>query len=103
MNTHDEIAETARTESAGALSNGSEPPCCEWEFLHGLQTGPSYRAEVLPFRHLSRSIAFTRKPMKNNGWCYAVFLASDLQVGFFDGISDGKSFSAIPAPGSTVN
>jgi hypothetical protein len=29
MSTHDEIEETARTESAGALSNGSERPCCE--------------------------------------------------------------------------
>jgi hypothetical protein len=29
MNTHDEMAEAARTESAEALSNGSEPPCCE--------------------------------------------------------------------------
>ncbi len=73
MNTHDEIAETARTESAGALSNGSEPPCCEWKFLHGLQTGPSYRTEVLPFRHLSPSIAVYRA-----------------QADFFDGRSDGK-------------
>jgi hypothetical protein len=29
MNTHDEMAEAARTEGAGALSNGSEPLCCE--------------------------------------------------------------------------
>ncbi len=56
MSAHDEIAETARTESAGALSNGSEPPCCEKEFLQVLQTCPSYRSEVSPFRHLSPSI-----------------------------------------------
>ena len=60
MNTHDEFAETARTESAEALSNGSQPPSCEWEFLHGLQICPSYRAEVLPFRNLSPSIALKR-------------------------------------------
>ena len=29
MNTHDEMAEAARTEGAGTLSNGSEPLCCE--------------------------------------------------------------------------
>jgi hypothetical protein len=46
------------------------------------------------FRHLSRSIADTRKPVKNNGWCYAVFLLSDPQAKLFDGISDGKSFGS---------
>lgn len=44
------------------------------------------------FRHLSRSIAYTRKSLKNYGWCYAVFLASDPQAKLFDGISDGKKF-----------
>ena len=42
------------------------------------------------FRHLSRSIAYTRKPMKNHGWRYAVILVSDPQAKLFDGISDGK-------------
>lgn len=55
------------------------------------------------FRHLSRSIAYTRKRFKNYGWCYAVFLVSDAQAKLFDGISDGKKFPAIPAPGNTVN
>ena len=44
------------------------------------------------FRHQSLSIAWTRKSLKNNGWCYAVFLASDPQAKPFDGISDGKNY-----------
>jgi hypothetical protein len=56
---------------------------------------------------LSASIATYRQHAqaseKNNGWCYAVFLASDPQVKLFDGISDGTNFPAIPAPGNTVN
>jgi hypothetical protein len=55
------------------------------------------------FRHLSRSIAHTRKCLKNQGYCYAIFLASDPQAKLFDGISDGINLSAIPAPGNTVN
>ena len=45
------------------------------------------------FRHLSLSIAYTRKSLKNQGWCYAIILASDPQAKLFDGISDGKNFS----------
>jgi hypothetical protein len=69
MNTHDEMSQAARTEGAGALSNGSEPVCCKWGFLHALQSSQSYRVEVLPFRHLSLSIA----PKRN-------YLAVDLTV-----------------------
>jgi hypothetical protein len=69
MNTHDEMAEAARTEGAGALSNGSEPLCCKCGFLHALQSSQSYSVEVLPFRHLSPSIA----PKRN-------YLAVDLTV-----------------------
>jgi hypothetical protein len=69
MNTHDEMSQAARTEGAGALSNGSEPLCCKWKFLHALQSSQSYRVEVLPFRHLSPSIA----PKRN-------YLAVDLTV-----------------------
>jgi hypothetical protein len=69
MNTHDEMSQAARTEGAGALSNGSEPLCCKWKFLLALQSSQSYRVEVLPFRHLSPSIA----PKRN-------YLAVDLTV-----------------------
>jgi hypothetical protein len=57
-----------------------------------------------PFRHLSRSIACTRKSLKTQTCCYAIYLASCPQAKLsFDGISDGETFPAIPAPGNTVN
>ena len=54
-------------------------------------------------QHLSRSIAYTRKSLKKQSCCYAIILTSRSQAKLFDGISDGKSFPAIPAPGNTVN
>jgi hypothetical protein len=43
---------------------------------------------------LSASIACTRKSLKNQSWCDAIFLASDPQAKSFEGISDGKNFSS---------
>jgi hypothetical protein len=54
-------------------------------------------------RHLSRSIARTRKSLKNQDCGYAIILTSRLKAKLFDGISDGKNFPVIPAPGNTVN
>ncbi len=41
-------------------------------------------------RHLSLSVAFTRKSLKNQDCGYAIILISRLQAKLFDGISDGK-------------
>jgi hypothetical protein len=55
------------------------------------------------FPHLSRFIADKRKPLKSRGLCHAIFLGTDPQAKLFDGIYDGSSFSAIPAPANSVN
>jgi hypothetical protein len=55
------------------------------------------------FQQLSRSIAYTRKSLKKQSYCYARILTSRPQAKLFDGISDGKKFPAIPVPGNTVN
>jgi hypothetical protein len=46
------------------------------------------------FRHLSLSIACTRKSLKKQSWCDAIFLASEPLAKLFDGISDGKKVSS---------
>lgn len=55
---------------------------------------------------LSRSIACTRKSLKNQGWCNDIFLTSDPHVpkrNILTVILTVKDFLAIPAPGNTVN
>jgi hypothetical protein len=55
---------------------------------------------------LSASIATYRlhaQVFEEKGWCYAAIWSFRPQAKLFDGISDGKSFPEIPAPGNTVN